>query len=154
MPKKEYVTKEKYEALKQELEVLKTEKRLQVAEHLEYARSLGDLSENAEYHDARAEQAEVEARISQLEELLKVAEIVSRHKSDKVEVGSTVTVKKTTSKDETTYEIVGSEEFDASSNKISFESPLGSALLGKKKGDEVTLSTPKGKTHYVIVNIK
>jgi transcription elongation factor GreA len=154
MQKKEYLTKEKLEELKEELNFLKTEKRQSVAEHLEYARSLGDLSENAEYHDARAEQAEVESRINQLEEMVKNAVIVSPHHGDKVEIGSTVVVSKGKDGENAEYLIVGTEEADILLNKISFESPLGGSLLGKKKGDQIDLVTPKGKINYTIIDIK
>jgi len=153
MPEKEYLTKEKYEALKAELHELETVKRKEIAEHLEYARSLGDLSENAEYHDARTEQAEIESRIEQIHYYLKNAEIIKHHKSEKVEVGSYVVIKKDKEMDKIKYQIVGSEESDMSSNKISYQSPLGSALLDKKVGDKFSFKTPKGSFNYTVVSI-
>ncbi len=154
MEDKEYLTKEKYEDLTKELEGLKLNKRKEVAEKLEYARSLGDLSENAEYNDARNEQSEIESRISYLSELLKTAEIVKLHHSNKVEVGSSVTVQKTGSSDLTKYQIVGSEESDISLNKISYESPLGHAMLEKTKGEIFSFKTPNGSSvEYTIVDI-
>jgi transcription elongation factor GreA len=150
----EYLTKEKFEELKKELNELKTVKRKEVAENLEYAKSLGDLSENAEYHEARDMQAAVEDRIGQLENLLQTAQIVTLHHSDVVGVGTTVTIQKDGQKENATYKIVGSEEADMSQKKLSVTSPLGEGLMGKKKGDVVQVTTPKGKTKYSIVAIK
>jgi len=151
---KNYLTKEKFEELEQELHNLKTVKRKEVAEKLEYARSLGDLSENAEYHDARNAQAEIESRINYLKEFLKKAEIVKKTKSDKVQAGSTVTLEKKKDKEKVTYQIVSSEESDILENKISYESPLGSEMIDKKKGEEFTFQTPKGSVDYIVVDIK
>lgn len=153
MSEKEYLTKEKHEQLQAELHELETVKRKEIAEHLEYARSLGDLSENAEYHDARADQAEIESRIEQIQYYLKNAEIIKPHKSEVVEVGSTVTVKKEKESEKISYQIVGTEETDMVAHKISHQSPLGSAMLGKKVNDKFTLKTPKGTVNYVIVSI-
>ncbi len=150
---KEYLSKEKFTELKKELEELKTNKRKQIADELEFAKSLGDLSENAEYHEAREAQAALEDRISQLESVLTHAEIVSTHHSDKVEVGSVVHIKKSGDKKERVYNIVGSEEADTSAGKISFKSPLGQALLGKKKGESFAFSTPAGEAKYTVVTI-
>jgi transcription elongation factor GreA len=150
---KQYLTKEKFEELKEELHVLETVKRKEVAEKLEYARSLGDLSENAEYHDARNTQGEVESRITYLTELLKRAEIVKKHKTDIVEVGSTVTIQKKSDKEKSAYQLVNSEETDIMENKISYESPLGAAMLGKKKKEEFSFETPRGVVDYIVVDI-
>jgi len=152
MPEKEYLSKEKYKELEVELKELKTVKRKEVAERLGHARSLGDLSENAEYHSAREEQGEVEMRIEKLDNLLKHAEIISHKKSNEVFVGAFVGLKKNGG-DKVTYQIVGKEESDISAGKISYASPLGSALLGKKKKDEVTVETPKGNVSYKVVDI-
>ncbi|HEY1037544.1 MAG TPA: transcription elongation factor GreA [Candidatus Paceibacterota bacterium] len=151
---KEYLSKEKFAELKKELESLKTSKRKEIADELEFAKSLGDLSENAEYHEAREAQAALEDRISQLELVLAHAEIVTTHHSDKVEVGSVVHVKKAGDKKEKAYSIVGSEEADTLAGKISFKSPLGQALLGRKKGEEFTFATPVGEAKYTIVSIE
>lgn len=153
MAEKEYLTKEKYEELKNELHELETVKRKEIAEHLEYARSLGDLSENAEYHDARTAQAEIESRIEQIHYYLKNAEIIKPHHSEVVEVGSTVTIKKEKESENSTYQIVGTEETDMGANKISHQSPLGHALLGKKVGEKFSFKTPKGSVNYVVVSI-
>ena len=153
MSEKEYLTKEKHEQLQAELRELETVKRKEIAEHLEYARSLGDLSENAEYHDARTAQAEIESRIEQIQYYLKNAEIIKPHKSEIVEVGSTITVKKEKETETTSYQIVGTEETDMSANKISHQSPLGSAMLGKKVGEKFSFKTPKGSVNYIVVSI-
>lgn len=153
MDQTQYLTKEKFAELKKELENLKTVRRKEVAGNLEYARSLGDLSENAEYQEAREMQANVEDRIITIENSLKTAEIVGDRHTDTVGMGSVVHVKKEGSSSEHKYKIVGSEEANAHEGKISNLSPLGHALMGKGKGDSITLSTPKGKTGYTIVSI-
>lgn len=154
---KQYLTQEKLAEFKKELEFLKTEKRKQVAENLEYTKKLGDLSENAEYHDARQIQGEVEDRINHLENLIKTAVIVdssgSKNGVDVVSIGSTVKIQKEGDGDVKEYKIVGSEEADTTQRKISNLSPLGVALLGKKKGDKVVVSTPKGKINYILLSI-
>lgn len=152
MDAKEYLTQEKYDELTKELYTLIHEKRKEVAEHLEHAKSLGDLSENAEYHEARDEQAQIESRIAQLEHMLKHAEIVHHKKGDVVEAGSTVVITKDGSKDKQTFLLVGSEEADMSAGKLSYQSPLGRMLMGKKKGDTFELETPKGPVGYKIVD--
>lgn len=153
-PNKEYLSKEKFDALVTELENLKSNKRKEIAEELEFAKSLGDLSENAEYHEAREAQAALEDRISQLESILANAEIVAAHHSNVVEVGSVVHVQKQSDKVKRSYSIVGSEETDMASGKISFKSPLGRALLGKKKGEAFSFKTPAGEVEYVVVSIE
>jgi len=152
--KKEYLTKEKFEELEKELEHLKKIKRLEVAENLEYAKSLGDLSENAEYHEARDLQANIEDRISKLENLLKSAEVISGHLTNSAGVGSTVVIQRDSEKTPTSFTLVSSEETDVSANKISIHSPLGEALFGKKKGQELEVMTPKGIVKYKILSIK
>jgi transcription elongation factor GreA len=150
----QYLTNEKMQEFKKELDFLKTEKRKQVAESLEYAKSLGDLSENAEYHEARAGQAELEDRISKLENILKTAVIVSEKHGEKTEIGSKITIEKEGTGEKIGYTIVGSEETDLSTGKISSSSPLGSALLGKKKGEKIVLKTPKGNVKYSIIKVE
>ncbi len=150
----QYLTKEKLAELTKEFEHLKTDRRKEVAEHLEYAKKLGDLSENAEYHQAREEQAEVEDRIARLEQLLKNAVIAEANGSDIVTIGSTVRIEKSGDNKSLLYTIVGSEEADMSQGKISNLSPLGSSLLGRKQGDTVKVTTPKGSTSYTIVVVK
>ena len=152
---KEYLTQEKFNALQAELHELKTVKRKEIAEHLEYARSLGDLSENAEYHEAREDQAQTESRIQQIETILKNAIIVTHnHKGDTVEVGSQVTVVKAGESAQTIFTLVGSEEADISAGKISHNSPLGAALFGKKKGETFEFQSPKGTVKYTVVDVK
>ncbi|MEA1929277.1 MAG: transcription elongation factor GreA [Patescibacteria group bacterium] len=150
---KEYLSQEKYDELTEELKQLKSVRRREVAERLAFAKSLGDLSENAEYHAARDEQAEIEDRISLLENMLKSSEIIAGHHSTKVELGSTVTVRRAGSSDSQTYMIVGSEETDVVAGKISHQAPLGAALLGKRRQEQVEVNTPKGSATYEIIKI-
>ncbi len=152
MADREYLTQEKYDQFKKELAELKGTRRREVAENLEYAKQLGDLAENAEYHEARDAQASVEDRISRLEELLKTATIVSGGHAGVVSVGSVVTVEKDSKK--FIYTIVGSEEADVISNKISMKSPFGQAILGKKKGETFSFHAPSGDLAYAIVDVK
>ncbi|MEK7200552.1 MAG: transcription elongation factor GreA [Patescibacteria group bacterium] len=154
MNEKEYLTKEKHKALSEELEYLKKTKRREVAEQLEYAKSLGDLSENAEYHEARDMQGVVEDRINKLEAILKSAIIVSSHHTEVVAVGSEITVVKNGDEKEKIYTIVGGEESDLSSGKISVHSPFGEAVMGKKKGESFTYNAPSGPITYKIISIK
>lgn len=150
----EYLTQAKYDEFAKELEHLKTAKRTEIARELEYAKSLGDLSENAEYHEARNEQALVEDRIIHLENLLKSASIVSSHATDKATVGTTVSLKRESDGEKKVYTLVGSEESDASSGKISFRSPLGTALMNKKKGEVFSFETPSGTMTYKVIEIE
>jgi len=153
-PDVEYLTKEKYEALKLELKDLKTDKRSEIASDLEFAKSMGDLSENAEYHQAREAQAALEDRISQIENLLKNAEIISSKKSNTVDIGAKIKVKRTDTGTIKEYQLVGSEEADMSIGKISNRSPLGESLYGKKKGDKASFVAPSGNTiTYEVVSV-
>jgi len=154
MDNREYLTKEKFKTLSDELEYLKKTKRREVAEQLEYAKSLGDLSENAEYHEARDMQGMVEDRIQKLEAVLKNAIIVSVHKTDAVAIGSEITVSKIGDKTEKVYSIVGGEESDLASGKISVHSPFGSAVVGKKKGETFNFNAPSGTITYKVIDIK
>lgn len=153
MDGKEYITKEKHKELQQELDQLISTKRKEVAEQLESAKSLGDLSENAEYHEARDEQAKVEARIAHIEHLLTHAEIIKHKKGDVVEAGSKVTIQNG-KKEKKTWELVGPEEADMPAGKLSYSSPLGSALVGKTKDDSFSFETPKGKVTYKIISVE
>ncbi len=150
----EFISQEKFEELTKELDELRTTRRREVAEQLEYARSLGDLSENAEYQEAREMQSAVEERIQKLEAILKSAKIVRGTKTDSVGMGSLVSVQKLGADEKHAYTIVGAEEADLFSGKISYHSPLGSALLGKKKGDEFSFHTPKGTQKYKILKVE
>jgi len=154
MEGKEYLTKEKYEILSEELKHLKKTKRKEVAEQLEYAKSLGDLSENAEYHEARDMQGIVEDRIQKLEAILKNATIVSSRNTGVITVGSTVTVVKSGDGNKRIYIIVGGEESDLAASKISVHSPFGEAIMGKKKGESFTYNAPSGPITYKIIDIK
>jgi len=149
----EYLTKEKKIKLEEELYNLKTLKRKENAEALGWAKSLGDLSENAEYSQAREDQSQTEARISELEYILQNA-IISEvpHVKDYVDVGTVVIVKKEGGS-ESEFTIVGSEDVDIDNGKISHQSPIGLALIGKKKGDKVLIKTPNGEVKYTVLNI-
>jgi transcription elongation factor GreA len=149
----EYLSQEKFDELKKELDYLKTVKRKEIAENLEYARSLGDLSENAEYQEAREIQAATEERIQKLEAIMQNAKIVAKKKTDVVSLGSTVVIQKNGEKDTHKYEIVGTEEANMLERKVSHISPMGEALVGKKKGDSFTFETPNGKMKYKIVSV-
>lgn len=152
----QYLTNEKFAELTKELEYLKTERRKEVAEHLEYAKKLGDLSENAEYHQAREEQGEVEDRIRHVEDLLKNARITATSSGEIVSIGSTVRLEQGGSSEKKTllFTIVGSEEADMSQGKISNLSPIGSAVIGHKKGDTIKVQTPKGSSSYLVAAVK
>lgn len=151
---KEYLTQEKFDELKKELVLLKSEKRKEVADALEYAKSLGDLSENAEYQEARDMQAKLEHRISHLETVLKLAVIVQPRHSDVIGIGSTVVVMKTGDSKECTYCLVGSEEANTAEGKVSDQSPMGEAMIGKQKGDTFVCCAPSGDRHYKILEVK
>lgn len=142
------LTKSSYDALANELEELKVVKRVEIAERIKEARGYGDLSENSEYDEAKNEQAKVEARIAELENILESSEVIdpSKIKTDKVSVGCKVTLFDKEYNEENTYYIVGSAEADPINNKLSDKSPLGKELIGKKNGDLITVSTPNGGT--------
>ena len=149
----EYLSEEGLEKLKQELHELKTKKRQEIAARLEHAKSLGDLSENAEYQETKEEQELMEQRIAEWEERVREAVVMKKPtRTDSVSVGSTVRVQ--SSRGEETYTIVGSEEADPGRGKISNESPLGKAFLTRKVGDRVEVKTPAGVMAYTIAEIK
>lgn len=151
MKKKTYqLTLEGKAELEAELDELKG-RRGEIAEKIANARDYGDLSENAEYDSAREEQGLVESRVSEIEDILRNVEIIKATKSSTIKVGSTVVLE---NGKKVTYRIVGPVEADPLEGKISNESPIGSALMGKKVGDEVTITTPKGKTTYAIEEVK
>lgn len=156
---KQYLSKEKLEELKEEYSRLKTAKRQEVAERLKRAKELGDLSENSEYFEAREEQAQVEGRILELEEIIKNAVLIEKAPSTGiVQVGSTVVVEKVVQglpgQGERKFVIVGSNEANPTAGLISNESPLGRAFLKKKVGETVIVSTPSGKVEYKIVSVE
>lgn len=143
--------------LQEELDYLRNVKRKEVAERLKEARSLGDLSENSEYDDARNEQAFVEGRIIQLENTLRNAKVIDEAATGtsvgEVRLGSTVTLKDLEYGDELQYTLVGSVEADPMKHKISNESPVGKAILGKKKGAVVEVEAPAGNIKYEVVEV-
>lgn len=139
--------------LEAELEQLKTEGRVDIAEKLKVARSYGDLSENSEYDEAKSEQAKIEARIQELEYQLENAVIVDSSAGDKVSMGSKVTVLRKTDNQEFVYEIVGFSQSNPSAGKISDESPVGKALLGARVGETVVVEAPIGNLEFEIKSI-
>ncbi len=139
--------------LEAELEQLKTEGRIDIAEKLKVARSYGDLSENSEYDEAKSEQAKIEARIQELEYQLENAVIVDSTAGDKVSMGSKVTVLRKTDNQEFVYEIVGFSQSNPSAGKISDESPVGKALLGASAGETVVVEAPIGNLEFEIKSI-
>lgn len=154
-PHDSFLTQEKFEELKKELDHLKTVRRKEVAESLEYARSLGDISENAEYQEARDMQGAIEERIQYLEKVIKEAKIVANvNKGDVVGLGSVVTIQKDGNTDSRKYTIVGSDEANIHEHKLSYLSPLGEALMGKAKGDAFTFDTPAGKQAYAVLKVE
>lgn len=150
-----YLTYEGLKEREQELEYLKTEKRKEVSEKIKVALGFGDLSENAEYDEAKNEQAEVELKIVKLEKMLKNAKIIDEDEisTDVVSVGIKVKVLDIDMEEEETYSLVGSEEADPMNNKISDESPVGRALIGAKVGDVVTVNAPNGDFELKILEI-
>lgn len=150
---KNYISAEGLEKMKAELLELKTVKRREAADRIEAAKNLGDLSENAEYHEAKDSLGLIEGRISQIEEYMKNMEVIDEDlgKGDRVRVGSTLNVEVNGKEKE--FTIVGSTEADPLSGKISNESPIGNALLGARVGDTVGVQTPAGTTRYTVVSI-
>src|SRR6185369_16731537 len=144
----DYITEEKRIALEVELADLEGPKRQEILKALEYAKSLGDLSENAEYHQAREDQGKLEERIAKVKQILLSSQTVHGGGGDIIEVGSKVVVQKEGTKEEKSFMVVGSEEADMAAGKISNRSPFGEALFGKKKGDVVSFKTPAG----VVIN--
>ena len=151
--KKIYLTEEGLNELKKELDYLKLEKRPEVINALKDARALGDLSENAEYDDARSEQASTEARIKELEKMLENVEIISDVKTDAVALGTKVKLEYVGDDETDEFSIVGSKEADPFSNKISNESPIAQAILGHKVGDIVNVVSPNGEYQVKVVEI-
>ena len=157
MAEKEVIlTQDGLKKLEEELEYLKSVKRREVAERIKIAIGYGDISENSEYEDAKNEQAFVEGRVITLEKMLRNARIINNDEVDTetVGIGSTVLLEDIEFKDTVEYTIVGTAESDPLHNKISNESPVGRAILGKKKGSIVDVSVPAGIIQYKIVDIK
>ena len=147
-----YLTPEGYEKLNNELNKLKNVERKKIAQRLKKAVAYGDLSENADYIQAREDQGLIENRIAEIENLLKNSTIVDKKNIGVVQIGSVVTLKNGVK--ERKFKIVGSQEADPSDDKISFESPLGKSLMNKYQGEEVQIKTPRGKTRYKILKIE
>ena len=157
MEEKEVIlTQEGFNKLEEELNYLKTEKRTEIAERIKVALGFGDLSENAEYDEAKSAQAENELRIAELEAKIRNAKVIDEKEIDTktVQIGNIVKVYDEDFDEEVVYTIVGSTEVDMAENKISNESPLGKALLGAKKGDTVEVNAPGGVLKYKILAIK
>ena len=156
MEEKEVIlTQEGYNNLEKELNFLKTEKRADIADRIKVALGFGDLSENSEYDEAKNAQAENEGKIAELENKVRYAKIIDESEIDTktVQVGNIVKVYDEDFDEEVTYTIVGPTEVDLAQNKISNESPVGAALLGKKKNDSVEIKTPAGISKYKILTI-
>ena len=152
--KKTKYTQEGFQKLIDELEYLKTVRRAEVKEMLKTARDFGDLSENSEYDEARDQQAKVEARILELDALIKNGEVISDDATaNQINIGCTVVIKYKDGK-EVIYQLVGSNEVDPMNKKISDHSPIGSALIGKVAGDSVTIVTPAGEKDAVVVSFE
>jgi transcription elongation factor GreA len=150
------LTPEGYEKLKQEIEYLSTEKRREVADRIRVAREFGDIAENSEYDDAKNEQALLEHRIATLEERLISARVIDAGEitSDAVSVGTKVRLKDMDANETIEYHIVGSAEANPAEHRLSNESPVGKAIIGKKKGDVVEVAAPRGSLKFKILEIK
>ena len=150
------LTEDGYKKLVEELQYLKGPRKMEVAERIKVAREFGDVSENSEYEEAENEQALLEAKIADMEKTIRNAKVVADHEisTDEAGVGTQVTVHDYEFDEEVTYSIVGATEVNVAENKISNESPLGKALMGKKKGEEFEVETPAGIAKYKLVDIK
>jgi len=150
------LTPEGYEKLKQEIEHLSSNKRREVADRIRIAREFGDIAENAEYDDAKNEQALLEHRIATLEERLRNAKVIDKKQiaKDVVSIGSHVKLRDVDAKRTVEYHIVGSAEANPAENKLSNESPVGKAIIGHKKGETIEVSAPRGSLKFKILEIK
>ncbi len=150
------LTPQGYKKLQEEIELLSTTRRREVAERIKVAREFGDIAENAEYDSAKNDQAHLEARIAMLEERLKNARVVTRKeiRSGEVSVGTTVRLKDMSSNKQFEYHIVGSAEANPAEMKLSNESPVGKAIMGRKKGEVVEVAAPRGALKFKIMEIK
>ena len=150
------LTPEGYEKLKQEIEYLSTEKRREVADRIRVAREFGDIAENAEYDDAKNDQALLEHRIATLEERMISARVIKKGEvsSEAVSIGSKVRLKDMDANETIEYHIVGSAEANPAEHKLSNESPVGKAIIGKKKGEVVEVAAPRGSLKFKILEIK
>ena len=156
MSKEVILTPEGLSRLQEELEELQTVRRREVAERIKEAREFGDITENAEYDDAKNEQAMLEARIAKLEERIAAARVIEKKEiaKDVVSVGAKVRLRDVDAKQTVEYHIVGSAEANPAEFKLSNESPVGRAIIGHKKGETVEVSTPRGSMKYKILEIK
>jgi transcription elongation factor GreA len=150
------ITREGYETLKRELEYLKKVERPKNIQAIEEARSHGDLTENAEFEAAKDRQAFLEGRLNELGNKLACADIIDPHTlpMDRAVFASTVLLENIDTGEEVEYQLVGPDESDVESGRISVSSPLGKAIIGKKPGDEITLEAPGGKRHYELIGIR
>jgi transcription elongation factor GreA len=150
------LTPEGYEKLKQEIDVLRGDRRREVAERIRVAREFGDIAENAEYDDAKNEQAMLEHKIAQLEDRLLTARVITKKEisKDTVSIGSRVRLRDVAAKQTFEYHIVGSAEANPAENKLSNESPVGKAIMGHKKGETVEVTAPRGSLKFKILEIK
>ncbi|MCR4440704.1 MAG: transcription elongation factor GreA [Peptococcaceae bacterium] len=153
--KEVFLTQEGLGKLEQELEMLKTVRRREVAERIKQAIEFGDISENSEYEDAKNEQAFIEGRILTLEKMLRNAKVIEHVEKDSnvVHIGARISLKDMEHGDEYEYTIVGSAEADPTKNRISFESPVGKAIMGKKEGEIVEINVPAGKVKFKILSV-
>jgi transcription elongation factor GreA len=150
------LTPEGYEKLKGEIEYLSTERRREVAERIKQAREFGDIAENSEYDDAKNEQAMLEHRIAQLEERLRSARVIEAEEisTDVVAIGTRVRLRDIDANETIEYFIVGSAEANPAEHKLSNESPVGKAIIGRKKGETVEVAAPRGSLKFKIMDIK
>jgi len=150
------LTREGYEKLKTEIELLSTTKRREIAERIKTAREFGDIAENAEYDDAKNEQMMLEHRIAQLEDRLRAARVIDENEitADVVSIGSRVRLKDVDANETVEYHIVGSAEANPAEYKLSNESPVGRAIIGRKKGETVEVTAPRGALKFKILDIK
>ena len=148
----EYLSPEGYRKLQEKLSELKTQRQVEIAKHLEYAKELGDLSENAEYAEAKEEQMVNETEIAKLESILSRAKVVVHEISETIRVGSVIVCKRSGISEEQ-FTIVGREEADPLKGNISHESPLGKAFLGHRKSEKILVLTPRGEIEYHIIDI-
>jgi transcription elongation factor GreA len=150
------LTKEGYEKLRDEIDFLSNQKRREVADRIKTAREFGDIAENAEYDDAKNEQAMLEARIAKLQERLAGARVIEKKEiaKDVVSIGAKVRLRDVDAKQTVEYHLVGSAEANPAEHKLSNESPVGKAIIGKKKGETVEVATPRGSLKYKILEIK
>lgn len=156
MPNEIILTREGYEKLKEELEFLKGPERTRIAEAIREAKSHGDLRENAAYHEAKMNQGRLEGRIHDIQKALEIAKVVdvADDAAEHIQLGSSVVLKSLDNGAESTVELVGAFEADPSQGKVSIASPLGSALLERKVGDEIEVQAPKGLKRYAILSFQ